>query len=61
MKRLFKFLQELYPTEFNDPIFNIHLNVDYPFNLTEFIFSKIKNNKVQKNKINLYSNLYYNR
>lgn len=28
------FYKELYPTEFNNPIFNIHLNVDYPFNLT---------------------------
>ena len=44
--------------EFNDPIFNIHLNVDYPFNLTGILyFPKLKNNlEVQKNKINLYSN-----
>jgi molecular chaperone HtpG len=52
------FYRELYPTEFNDPIFNIHLNVDYPFNLTGILFfPKLKNNlEVQKNKINLYSN-----
>ena len=52
------FYKELYPTEFNEPIFNIHLNVDYPFNLTGILyFPKLKNNlEVQKNKINLYSN-----
>lgn len=52
------FYKELYPTEFNTPIFNIHLNVDYPFNLTGILyFPKLKNNlEVQKNKINLYSN-----
>ena len=52
------FYKELYPAEFNDPIFNIHLNVDYPFNLTGILyFPKLKNNlEVQKNKINLYSN-----
>ena len=52
------FYRELYPTEFNNPIFNIHLNVDYPFNLTGILyFPKLKNNlEVQKNKINLYSN-----
>ena len=52
------FYRELYPTEFNEPIFNIHLNVDYPFNLTGILyFPKLKNNlEVQKNKINLYSN-----
>ena len=32
------FYKELYPTEFNDPIFNIHLNVDYPFNLTGILY-----------------------
>ena len=52
------FYKELYPMEFNNPIFNIHLNVDYPFNLTGILyFPKLKNNlEVQKNKINLYSN-----
>ncbi|MFK7755732.1 MAG: molecular chaperone HtpG [Flavobacteriales bacterium] len=52
------FYRELYPMEFNDPLFQIHLNVDYPFNLTGILyFPKLKNNvEVQKNKINLYSN-----
>lgn len=52
------FYKELYPMEFNDPLFHIHLNVDYPFNLTGILyFPKLKNNlEVQKNKINLYSN-----
>ena len=52
------FYKELYPTEFENPIFNIHLNVDFPFNLTGILyFPKLKNNlEVQKNKINLYSN-----
>jgi len=51
------FYKELYPfTE--DPLFHIHLNVDYPFNLTGILFfPKLKKNiEVQKNKINLYSN-----
>ncbi len=52
-----KFYRDLYPMS-EDPIFNIHLNVDYPFNLTGILyFPKIKNNvEVQKNKIQLYSN-----
>ncbi|WP_066631133.1 molecular chaperone HtpG [Labilibacter marinus] len=52
-----KFYKDLYPMS-EDPIFNIHLNVDYPFNLTGILyFPKIKNNvEVQKNKIQLYSN-----
>ncbi|MGC6490101.1 MAG: molecular chaperone HtpG [Flavobacteriales bacterium] len=56
-----KFYRELYPMEFNQPLFNIHLNVDYPFNLTGILyFPKLKNNlEVQKNKINLYSNQVY--
>jgi molecular chaperone HtpG len=43
---------------FEDPLFHIHLNVDYPFNLTGILyFPKIKENvEVQRNKINLYSN-----
>ena len=51
------FYKELYPMT-EDPLFNIHLNVDYPFNLTGILyFPKIKNNfEVQKNKIQLYSN-----
>ena len=53
-----EFYRELYPMEFNEPIFHIHLNVDFPFNLTGILyFPKLKNNlEVQKNKINLYSN-----
>ncbi|WP_075602838.1 molecular chaperone HtpG [Saccharicrinis aurantiacus] len=52
-----QFYKDLYPMS-EDPIFNIHLNVDYPFNLTGVLyFPKIKNNvEVQKNKIQLYSN-----
>ena len=52
------FYKELYPMEFNDPLFHIHLNVDFPFKLTGILyFPRIKNNlEVQKNKINLYSN-----
>lgn len=51
------FYHELYPMA-EDPLFNIHLNVDYPFNLTGILyFPKIKNNfEVQKNKIQLYCN-----
>lgn len=51
------FYRKLYPMA-DDPLFNIHLNVDYPFNLTGILyFPKIKNNlEVQKNKIQLYSN-----
>ena len=53
-----EFYKELYPMEFNDPLFHIHLNVDFPFSLTGILyFPKLKNNlEVQKNKINLYSN-----
>ncbi len=53
-----EFYKELYPMEFSDPLFHIHLNVDFPFNLTGILyFPKLKNNlEVQKNKINLYSN-----
>ncbi|WP_167605226.1 molecular chaperone HtpG [Maribellus sediminis] len=51
------FYRQLYPMS-DEPLFNIHLNVDYPFNLTGILyFPKIKNNfEVQKNKIQLYSN-----
>jgi len=51
------FYHQLYPMA-DDPLFNIHLNVDYPFNLTGVLyFPKIKNSiEVQKNKIQLYSN-----
>ncbi len=53
------FYRQLYPMAFNeDPLFNIHLNVDYPFNLTGILyFPKLKNSvEVQKNKIQLYCN-----
>jgi len=52
-----KFYRDLYPFS-EDPLFHIHLNVDYPFNLTGILyFPKIKNNiEVQKNKIQLYCN-----
>ncbi|QSE98074.1 molecular chaperone HtpG [Fulvivirga lutea] len=51
-----KFYKELYPMA-EDPLFWIHLNVDYPFNLTGILyFPKVKNDfEVQKNKIQLYS------
>lgn len=52
-----KFYRRLYPMS-DEPLFNIHLNVDYPFTLTGILyFPKIKNNfEVQKNKIQLYCN-----
>ena len=51
------FYKELYPVH-EDPLFHIHLNVDYPFNLTGILyFPKIKENiEIQKNKIQLFSN-----
>ncbi len=53
-----KFYHELYPANFEEPLFNIHLNVDYPFNLTGVLyFPKIKSNlDISRNKIQLYSN-----
>lgn len=55
-----KFYHELYPGQ-DDPLFWIHLNVDYPFNLTGILyFPKIKNNiEVTKNRIQLYCNQVY--
>jgi len=52
-----KFYRELYPVG-DEPLFNIHLNVDYPFKLTGILyFPKIKSNiEIQKNKIQLYCN-----
>lgn len=52
------FYKKLYPGTYEDPLFNIHLNVDYPFNLTGILyFPKIRTNlEVQKNKIQLYCN-----
>lgn len=51
------FYRELYPFNFEESLFHIHLNVDYPFNLTGILyFPKIKPNmEVQKDKIQLYS------
>lgn len=50
------FYKELYPAVYEEPLFHIHLNVDYPFNLTGILyFPKIKSNiEIQKNKIQLY-------
>lgn len=52
------FYRELYPMTFDEPLFQIHLNVDYPFNLTGVLyFPKVKNQlEVQKNKVQLYCN-----
>ncbi len=52
------FYRELYPMTFEEPLFHIHLNVDYPFNLTGILyFPKVKKNiEVQREKIQLYSN-----
>ncbi len=52
------FYRELYPMQFDEPLFWIHLNVDYPFNLTGVLyFPKIKKNiEVQRDKIQLFSN-----
>ncbi len=55
-----EFYRELYPYS-DDPLFYIHLNIDYPFHLTGILyFPKIHNNfEIQKNKIQLYSNQVY--
>ena len=55
-----EFYRELYPLG-DDPLFYIHLNIDYPFNLTGILyFPRIHNNfEIQKNKIQLYSNQVY--
>jgi molecular chaperone HtpG len=52
------FYRELYPYTFDEPLFHIHLNVDYPFNLTGILyFPKVKKNvEIQKDKIQLYCN-----
>ncbi|PWH82850.1 molecular chaperone HtpG [Algibacter marinivivus] len=52
------FYRELYPMQFEEPLFNIHLNVDYPFNLTGILyFPKMSNDmQMQKDKIQLYQN-----
>ena len=53
-----KFYHELYPMNFEDPLFQIHLNVDYPFNLTGILyFPKVKRTMdPNRNKIQLYCN-----
>lgn len=52
------FYRELYPMQFEEPLFHIHLNVDYPFNLTGILyFPKLTNDlNIQKDKIQLYQN-----
>jgi len=53
-----QFYHELYPTQFEEPLFHIHLNVDYPFNLTGILyFPKLSNDmQLQKDRIQLYQN-----
>lgn len=46
-----KFYHELYPMQFEEPLFNIHLNVDYPFNLTGILFFPKLNNNLNIEKI----------
>lgn len=55
------FYRELYPMQFDEPLFNIHLNVDYPFNLTGILyFPKMSADlQLQKDKIQLYQNQVY--
>ena len=55
------FYRELYPAQFEEPLFNIHLNVDYPFNLTGILyFPKMSQDMgMQKDKIQLYQNQVY--
>ncbi len=52
------FYRELYPMQFDEPLFNIHLNVDYPFNLTGILyFPKLSADlQIQKDRIQLYQN-----
>lgn len=56
-----EFYHELYPMQFEEPLFNIHLNVDYPFNLTGILyFPKLSNSlNIEKDKIQLYQNQVY--
>jgi molecular chaperone HtpG len=56
-----EFYRELYPYSFENPLFHIHLNIDYPFNLTGILsFPKTKSQvELQKNKIHLYCNQVY--
>src|SRR5690554_2114060 len=57
-KDYLEFYRELYPMQFEEPLFNIHLNVDYPFNLTGILyFPKLSPElQIQKDKIQLYQN-----
>ncbi len=52
------FYRELYPMQFDEPLFHIHLNVDYPFNLTGILYFPKLSNKLEmpKDRIQLYSN-----
>ncbi|MBF4470349.1 MULTISPECIES: molecular chaperone HtpG [Flavobacterium] len=52
------FYREMYPMQFEEPLFHIHLNVDYPFNLTGILyFPKLSGDlQIQKDKIQLYQN-----
>ena len=56
-----EFYRELYPMQFEEPLFNIHLNVDYPFNLTGILyFPKMSADlQLQKDKIQMYQNQVY--
>ncbi|MBK7690448.1 MAG: molecular chaperone HtpG [Bacteroidetes bacterium] len=56
-----QFYRELYPMQFEEPLFHIHLNVDYPFNLTGILyFPKLSHDlQLQKDKIQLYQNQVY--
>ena len=55
------FYRELYPSQFEDPLFHIHLNVDYPFNLTGILYfpKMTQDMAMQKDKIQLYQNQVY--
>jgi molecular chaperone HtpG len=55
------FYREVYPMQFEEPLFHIHLNVDFPFNLTGILyFPKLSPNlQIQKDKIQLYQNQVY--
>ncbi|MES2680533.1 MAG: molecular chaperone HtpG [Bacteroidota bacterium] len=55
------FYRELYPMQFEEPLFHIHLNVDYPFNLTGILYFPRLSNKLEipKDRIQLYSNQVY--
>ncbi len=53
-----EFYRELYPMQFEEPLFHIHLNVDYPFNLTGILYfpKMTQDMNIQKDKIQLYQN-----